>query len=104
PMAIGPPARKRSKSGGLPPVDSPSISSIRPLVFDSSTMRETVDRCKAVSCEVSAREIGSLSRTQLRTIGLFMWRLVFDRATYAFFKLIRRLCPVTPRQTIGECL
>jgi hypothetical protein len=47
-----------------PPVDSPSpISSTSPSVFKSSTINETVERCRAVSRAISAREIGPLSRT-----------------------------------------
>ena len=39
-------AQTQQSGDGPPPVDSPSISSIRPLVFNSSTIKETVDRCE----------------------------------------------------------
>ena len=63
PTATGPAARRRRRVGGLPPVDSPSISSTSPSSINSPTISETVERCRAVSCAISAREIGALSRT-----------------------------------------
>ena len=63
PTATGPAARRRRSVGGLPPVDSPPISSTSPSSINSPTMSETVERCNAVSCAISAREMGDRSLT-----------------------------------------
>jgi hypothetical protein len=64
PTAVAPAARRRRSVGLRPPVEAPApISSMSPSDFNSSTMVETVERCSSVMRAMSAREMGSRSRT-----------------------------------------